>query len=575
MNVLNNLVIELLNVQIERRSDERGSYEFYNPRDGWVFIASTAEVYDGELHIVIDSDKPEDSVIAHTSRAYGTNETMLWLSAGKHRINILYEGDGRIERIIARAVPELIFCKFQYDPHVTEHGPYDWRFLERYVLPHVNTIVGSGAYDHGPFVERWKRNGGRWLIETGNVWAHKGKTPSADDVFERWSSNLGLQEPLLDGIIVDEFGAGDRDEYPAWTEAIERIAADRRFHDKTYYAYCGGGMYRSNMSRRFIETLLRCGYRIALERYLSERPDEESARDFIREMLVEEMLRWKEVFPNCERQMVICFGYMSAPPESLNIDPSVDYKVFMDMQFNVIANDPAFSDLFGVMEYTSGYADEETVRWAAALYRHYCLEGHTDMLSDRYGFRYRLDHVENPDFAHGLNGWRVIPAEEGSIGVKVINGFSWLEGRYPRTPVGDTVLWMKRKANRPNTVAQRIRNLKPGKLYSLKMFSADHRDLVEGRSERKSHVLTIKLDGAELIPDRCFQYIFPNCYSHHLGPFNREHRFWVNYHFLLFRPRSETAQLTITDWACDSEPGAPIGQELILNFIEVQPYFEP
>ncbi len=34
------------------------------------------------------------------------------------------------------------------------------------------------------------------------------------------------------------------------------------------------------------------------------------------------------------------------------------------------------------------------------------------------------------------------------------------------------------------------------------------------------------------------------------------------------------ATLTVSDWATDTQPGGPLGQELIYNFIEVQPYLE-
>src|SRR5438552_2997985 len=129
------------------------------------------------------------------------------------------------------------------------------------------------------------------------------------------------------------------------------------------------------------------------------------------------------------------------------------------------------------MEYTSGYADEETVRWAARLYRHYGLEGKTNLLSDELGFAYRLDHIQNPDFADGLKGWSVQAAEPGSVDTKHLTGFGWLEGRYPRTQLGDTFLWTKRSAARPNRVTQEIKHLRPGKLYSLKLVSADYQEL--------------------------------------------------------------------------------------------------
>jgi hypothetical protein len=59
-----------------------------------------------------------------------------------------------------------------------------------------------------------------------------------------------------------------------------------------------------------------------------------------------------------------------------------------------------------------------------------------------------------------------------------------------------------------------------------------------------------------------------------MGPFNDNNRAWMNYHQRVFRAAGETAELVISDWASDTEPGGEIGQELIFNFIEIQPYME-
>jgi hypothetical protein len=48
----------------------------------------------------------------------------------------------------------------------------------------------------------------------------------------------------------------------------------------------------------------------------------------------------------------------------------------------------------------------------------------------------------------------------------------------------------------------------------------------------------------------------------------------MNYHFWVFRAKDRTAKLTISDWADERETGGPIGQELMVNFVEVQPYLE-
>ena len=38
--------------------------------------------------------------------------------------------------------------------------------------------------------------------------------------------------------------------------------------------------------------------------------------------------------------------------------------------------------------------------------------------------------------------------------------------------------------------------------------------------------------------------------------------------------KATTAGLTVSDWKTDKSPGGPIGQELMFNFIQIQPYLE-
>jgi len=167
---LNNLVAELLNVTpIDDPSQKE--WFFTNPREGWVFIASTAKVKGSEkLWITIDEAPKEHAVIFHqdtlSSGDLSYEEAMCYLTAGKHTVKFWKYGQPTVERLIIRAIPELLFCKFQYDPHIIPHSPYNWTFLKRYVLPHVNTIVGSGSEEHLPFVQEWKK---RKEMDSGSI----------------------------------------------------------------------------------------------------------------------------------------------------------------------------------------------------------------------------------------------------------------------------------------------------------------------------------------------------------------------------------------------------------------------
>lgn len=560
--VLNSLVTELLAVR--GRAARQPSQRFLNPRKGWVFLRGRATgARDGQVTVGLETVAPPEVLLTLTPGG-APAEAMRLLAEGPHRLTVLPERGARLEELEVRTVPELTFSQFGAHPHVTEYGPYDWDFLSRYVLPHANTIVGGGSDEDRPYVQRWRGEGKRWILHCGVPGLGEGKTVTADEAEEFWTETRGMADPLYDGAIADEFFAQPAEKYQAWTEALRRIQANPALAGKVFYAYCCP-IYGEAASREFARTLIAGGSPIALERYLSEPATEEAARASLRSALADQLAAWQQALPGVERDMVIVLGYMSQPPESLNTDPGVDFKVFMDMQFHLLANDPTFFGLYGVMEYLSSYADEETVRWAGQLFRHYCIEGRRDRLTRN---PYLLPHLVNPDFAEGLEGWEAREAEPGTVHVGQRDGFSWLQGRYPPTGKGNQFLVLRRSETGPNTVAQTVRALEPGRLYSLKLYVAepDHLEL------QQSLALTATVEGVEPVPDAAFVHVYPNCYSHHHGPFNAQNRAWMNYHWQVFRAIGRDARLTLSDWASPTEPGGPIGQELAVNFVELQPY---
>ena len=151
-----------------------------------------------------------------------------------------------------------------------------------------------------------------------------------------------------------------------------------------------------------------------------------------------------------------------------------------------------------------------------------------------------------------------------------MNKFSWLEGRYPETRQGDTFCWMKRSAKQPNRVSQTIKALEPGRLYSIKLISADLQHL--DRAEKLP--LSITVSDAEILPGHSFQFVYPSSYSHEVPPYTKDHPAHFNFHRLVFRTNSTTADLAITDWASPTERGGPEGQETVFNFVEVQPFVD-
>ena len=357
-------------------------------------------------------------------------------------------------------------------------------------------------------------------------------------------------------------------------EAIKRMRADDR--GKMFYAYVGGSGKKLNqeiIGTNFIRTIVDSGYRVALERYLHEMSSEKGSADAL-QTLVDGIADWEARAPGVKKQMVIAFGLFSMPPGGINKQPNVDCHVWMDQQMNVVANHPVMSDLAGLEWWTSLLADEETVRFVGKLYRHYAIEGNTNLLTKDPLF---LTHIQNADFERGTEGWTLQPAEEGSIAAKSFPRYGRIEGRYmglgrPADPehIGDTFLWMRRSEKGPNTFSQTIKNLDPGRLYSMKMFSCDYQDLVNPKTkkiEEAKAFVSVAIDGVEVDAKRSFTEVYAS------GP-EPKIPVCITYYWKVFRAKAGTAKLTVSDWPGEKEPGAPFGQEQAFNFLEIQPYWE-
>jgi hypothetical protein len=240
----------------------------------------------------------------------------------------------------------------------------------------------------------------------------------------------------------------------------------------------------------------------------------------------------------------------------------------MDMQFHHLATEPAMWGLYGIMEYSASYADEESLRWAHHLFRHYCIEGKRErMTTDPY----LLPHLQNPDFLFGLKGWHVAAASDGAVDTGTVEGFSWLQGRYPRTGIGDQYARMTRSGESPNRISQTLQALEPERLYSVKVIAVD----LDNLGKEQTIALRVQVAGAEPVPEFCFSYAYPSNYAHEFGPYNREHPAWFTFQRYVVRASGATADLHIMDWIADDTPGGDVGQNIAFNFVEVQPFRAP
>ncbi|HDY65919.1 MAG TPA: LamG domain-containing protein [Phycisphaerae bacterium] len=570
IKVLNNFCWELLNEDNVKIPGNQVQRTFTLPYDRWVFVQSVAQVKNrGEIMVQVQGSPKKIKPTVHARKGETTLESMQFLKAGTHVLLLNQSGDAKLKHLVVRAIPELQHSYYGADPRIRPYGRYNWDFLKKDVLPNINVMVGGlDHYRRGDAFERlkeWTDMGRGWISYKPIPW----NLGSGEAVFKYWTETAGMQNPLVNGIIIDEANGGDLEAYDYFREAVEMMMADPKFKGKPVHPYCDMLTARDR-STKFARTCLKSGGNFVWEQYFSEVPEEKKARRAMHTNMVSRMPKWEEVFPGCTRRMVIILCYMSEPTESSNRLPDVNFKTYMDMQMELLANHPAFFSLGGIAWYHCGYSDEENVRWAGRLFRHFAINGNTARMSTD---PYRLTHLRNPDFADQTVGWEIQPAAAGSIQPKKFARYGRLQSRWPDAPYGDAFLWMKRNANKPNKFAQEIKDLTPGRLYSMKMITADYQNLINGKSEKKTNAISIKLDNVELdkAPDKSFQYPFPNASSHENFP---NSKFYMNYHWRVFRAKGKTAKLTVTDWAGDTEPGGPVGQELMFNFIEIQPYIE-
>lgn len=548
----NNLVTELLDAKAV--AEPTAEFTFTRAADGWVFIAAAFKGT-GTSTITLDPASQPHTVVARDAKDGPRVETMRHVARGEHRLRVECTGNLRIAQLVVTAIPELIHCGLGFDPAIKSYGRYDLEFLKNDILPNVTTlIVPHNIALPRPVIDDWHRQGKRFVAEVG-VGA-RGQT--AEDHFKYWTGFLD-KSPFLDGIIVNEFIVNNPSSPAGVAVSPERQGSGKKLNQEM-------------VGPTFFRTLIDTNCRIALERYLHEMSSEKGSKDAL-ETFVDGIADWEAKEPGVKKQMVIAFGLFSMPPGGLNKLPNVDYHVWMDQQMNVVANHPQLAGIGGLEWWTSLQADEETVRFVGKLYRHYAIEGRTDRMTRDPLF---TTHLRNADFANELNGWTVGPAEAGTIMARSFPRYGRIEGRFmglgrPADPehIGDTFLWMKRSAKGPNTFSQTIKNLEPGRLYSMKMFSCDYQDLVNPKSKSPDEATPflgkVVLEGVEVDPKRSFTEMYAS---------NPEPRIpvWITYHWKVFRATATTAKVIVSDWPNEKGTTGTFGQEQTFNFLEIQPY---
>lgn len=569
---LNNLVKELVNFNFSTSPEEDyldkpyKVFTFERKKDGWIYIRLGAALNKEEqVWVTLADSFSEKPVVNLANNTDGDKvaETMRFVKAGQYSIRLWSKGRPRFNNVIVRSIPEIIFHKVEF-LRKKSYGydfsrQYSWNYLRENILDSYNIIASDADNRYAPYINEWRKRGGKWLVETGVGWG-----PTVDDVYKKWGKLM--ENTLFDGITIGEFGGSPKfvQNYPLWGKTMKKIRSNPVCKDKMLYGYSG---ISYNLRRKALfDMLFESGYKCAPEAYYEEKPTEKEAEKHLEKYLINVFTKWREGYPGVEENMVICLAPSNVPPRcSWNACPNANFKVFVDKQFYHLANHPAFKNLYGVTFFTAHYMDEEMLRWFTQLVRHYLIEGNKDMLSTD---PYILTHLVNPGFEEGQKGWDFSSALRGSIKVIDTDVLEFKKSRdWNAIPEGSKALYTRRSAGKPNIISQKIKNLTQGRLYSLKVYNTDFRNFIE----KKRISISIRLKGVELLEDKCRDDVFT--YDFPLTKKKGETKVCWNSHYRVFRAKTDSGELILSDWIINDMAGGPPGQEIIWDFIELQPYF--
>ncbi len=549
--VLNNLCSELMNAR-ERGLLAADNLAFMNPRDGWCFFS-----VEGDATVALDGEELPLRRWDDDQPA----EAMRLLPAGRHVLAI----NGEPSQVIARAIPALVHNVYPTAPRIRPFGEHTWERLADWTLPNANMIESHKA--EIPEAAEWVEMDRSWILNRSAP-GRRGTDPSVEEMLAYWRGAPGWGTPRMSGMQVDEYGPSfGREKLTATARSAAMLSADPQFSGKQWIPFVVR-MYGTDAAELFMKTTLAAGWPFSIERYIGELPAEQEDREQIEALLVGEAEAWDAAYPGSLRRAIMTLMYAYLPYCTTNRCPTADFRVHLQMQMEVLATHPAWFGLWGVQPYRANYVNEEILDYMGALLRHYCIEGNTEPLIED---PYELTHVLNPDFKNGTDHWATDPAQEGSITTDEFAGYGTLQGRYPWASMGETFLVMERSGEAPNVAAQQITGLQSGRLYSLKVITADRQDLIAGESRDAPCAVTVAVEGAD-VQEGAFSYPFVSARGP--KPFTRDHPFHMVYHYVQFRATAPTARLTLSDWESADDPGGPVGQETIFSFVEVQPVFE-
>ena len=571
---LNNFVTEVVNTELKD-----GTYAFENPRFGQVFIGfdkpykKTKAYLDGirEPVVVYRRDEP--------------SETIRTLVPGTYKLRVEGATGGRLRIHLVKPlfVNGDMMRLARSDIH-SENPLLGWDFFRKCILPSCGQVeLALNSAEHWP--EARKARILPELLARGKVLAARtGIGPTrheelADRAFIR--SLLRGWKPYQDGyqMIWDEFGlhSSARDLNIAGEEmwALTNEMKPHGVHTD-FFSINGRELKDFAPIVALISAIINSGRGTGMlmsESYLHAVPN---VADLDREIdnIVVNQRRLSQMMPEAGKRIIhLLNGFLGVGGWTSHIVPEVDEKALLDRWIHRMATDPDFADVGGLST-TVPYGGEEMLRWHAALMHHYGVLGRTDSMTGARGWAYRPETVRDGDFNEGFAHWTIVEAEPGSVTNLSRKGFARdVQKRCHVEISGTRFALFTRSAKGPNKVIQNIRNLKAGEWYVVEFASSVYANVLAPRSAYdrepqlwarvKGMPFDERYTGDSLYPRGANNWALPK----KACPVRTSRR--------VFKATAETAELEISDWKSDVEPGGPIGRRATLNNISVNPYFLP
>lgn len=541
---LNNYVTEVLREKIV--SDGKVSSPFGVARRKWLFVSVKSKA---GFSLSLDGEKVIDA-------ATPGHEAFREVVSGDHQI--AGEGFASGDEIIVRTIPEIL----NYAPvpsRINGFPPYDWEFQKKYAIPAVTTMNCTFSPKKYGYIEECRASGRRWLA---NLKTTKPKSP--EDIAARLKSAKGMTLPVYDGVTCDEQFFGRDEANSHYMLGLRKYDLEEKPTRGIYTWLVGkpvSGIFDSEYLADCANAALGRGV-VLIEMYCRSRATEDEARISLKTYVRGAMQQFRSAWPEIPHSMGLILGnFTQIPLCSIHGHCEMDYRCYLDMQFNMLANDPAMDGLGVAGYWGSHYTDDDTLRWCFKLLRHYCIDGGTEMISGKYGLKYNPGFVRNPDFKTGLDGWSI----EGNVSHDTAAGFGRPSLKLLGTGSCGESFAVFSRGDRPNRISQKMSGLVPGETYSLQFVTFDADDAKAHRFAPRKIAVAAELDsGARILPEHSWRYVDREPDTRR----GKKSSARVNVNYIMFEANATEIELSFNDAA--AKPGERLG----LNWIHLVKYLK-